>query len=69
VLIDDTWTSGGHAQSAVLALRGAGAARVSVLVVARWIKEDFAGNKEFLRELAGRDYDPGSCPWTSGKCP
>jgi hypothetical protein len=69
VLIDDTWTSGGHAQSAVLALRGAGAVRVSVLVVARWIKEDFAGNKKFLKDLAGRDYDPDICPWTSGACP
>ena len=30
LLVDDTWARGGHAQSAVLALRAAGAARVSV---------------------------------------
>jgi hypothetical protein len=69
LLIDDTWTGGGHAQSAVLALRRAGAARVSLLVIARWIKKDFGSNAEFLLKLAGRDYDPGICPWTGGSCP
>jgi predicted amidophosphoribosyltransferase len=69
LLTDDTWTGGGHAQSAVLALRAAGAVHVSVLVVARWIKEDFGDNAKFLRELAGRDYDPQVCPWTGGSCP
>ncbi|HEY2287882.1 MAG TPA: hypothetical protein VGH88_19245 [Streptosporangiaceae bacterium] len=69
LLIDDTWAGGGHAQSAALALRRAGAGRVSLLVVARWIRTDFGGNVEFLRELAGRDYDPQICPWTGGSCP
>lgn len=69
LLIDDTWTSGGHAQSAVLALRKAGTAHVSVLVVARWIKEDFGDNAQFLRELSSHDYDPQICPWTGGACP
>ncbi|HUY51869.1 MAG TPA: hypothetical protein VMV92_40245 [Streptosporangiaceae bacterium] len=69
LLLDDTWAGGGHAQSAVLALRKAGALRVSVLVVARWIKDDFGDNAKFLRELSGRDYDPGICPWTGGGCP
>ena len=41
LLVDDTWARGGHAQSAVLALRAAGAARVSVLVAARWVNEEF----------------------------
>jgi hypothetical protein len=69
ILIDDTWASGGHAQSAALTLRNAGAEKVSVLVVARWINEDFAGNKEFVSHLAERDYDPAICPWTGGSCP
>jgi len=69
LLIDDTWTGGGHAQSAALALRRAGATHVSLLVVARWIKEDFGDNANFLRELSGRDYDPYICPWTGGNCP
>jgi hypothetical protein len=67
--MDDTWTSGGHAQSAVLALRKAHAAYVSVLVVARWVKEDFGDNAKFLRSLSDRDYDPDICPWTGGACP
>ena len=40
LLIDDTWTSGGHAQSAALALRQAGATRISALIVARWLTDD-----------------------------
>lgn len=69
LLMDDTWAGGGHAQSAALSLRNAGAQRVSVLVVARWMKESYAGNAEFLRSIAARDYDPRICPWTGGTCP
>lgn len=69
LLVDDTWTTGGHAQSAALALHKAGAARVSVLVVARWLKEDFGGNRGFIADLGTRDYDPRICPWTSAACP
>jgi hypothetical protein len=77
LLIDDTWTSGGHAQSAVLAARAAGAAHVSVLVVARWIEPSWAvldGERKidpeaYLRGLSAADYDPMICPWTGGACP
>lgn len=69
LLMDDTWASGGHAQSAVLALRRAGAAHVSLLVAARWINRDYGGNVRFLRDLAKRGYDPETCPWTGGDCP
>ena len=69
LLIDDTWVRGGRAQSAALALRTAGAAHVSALVVARWIKEDFGDNAKFLSRLSSRDYDPGICPWTGSDCP
>jgi hypothetical protein len=69
LLVDDTWASGGHAQSAALALRAAGAAQVSLLVVARWLKEDYGGNRAFITSLAKRDYDPLACPWTGGSCP
>jgi hypothetical protein len=46
LLIDDTWAGGGHAQSAALTLHRAGAGHVSLLVVARWIKEDFAEQRK-----------------------
>jgi hypothetical protein len=38
-------------------------------VVARWLNEDFGGNKSFIAELANHDYDPLRCPWTGGDCP
>ncbi len=69
LLIDDAWASGGHAQSAALALRATGAARLSLLVVARWIKADYGDNAAFLRGLSDRDYDPEICPWTGTRCP
>jgi hypothetical protein len=69
LLVEDTWAGGGHAQSAAAALRKAGALRVSVLVVARWIKDDFGDNAKFISELSSHDYDPGICPWTGGSCP
>lgn len=69
LLMDDTWATGGHAQSASLALRSAGAAHVSLLVVARWLKPEFGDNAKFLRDNASQDYDPMICPWTGGACP
>jgi hypothetical protein len=69
LLLEDTWAGGGNAQSAAAALKKAGALRVSVLVVARWIKDDFGDNAKFLSALSGHDYDPGICPWTGGSCP
>jgi hypothetical protein len=69
LLIDDTWAMGGHAQSAALALRAAGAARISLLVAARWLKADFGDNSRILRRSAGHDFDPATCPWTGAGCP
>lgn len=69
LLIDDTWASGGHAQSAALALHAAGAGHVSLLVVARWLNRDYRGAVEFIGEIAQNDYDPAICPWTGGACP
>jgi predicted amidophosphoribosyltransferase len=68
LLVDDTWATGGHAQSAALALKKAGASRVSLLVVARWLKPDFGDNERFLRKLK-IPYDPAVCPWTGTECP
>jgi adenine/guanine phosphoribosyltransferase-like PRPP-binding protein len=69
LVIDDTWATGGHAQSAALALRATGAARISLLVVARWLKEDYKDNKQFITDLRTRDYNPAICPWTGAGCP
>lgn len=69
LLLDDTWTRGGHAQSSALALRGAGAEHVSILVVARWLNPSFGGTGAFIRDRLVRDFDPIQCPWTAGACP
>jgi hypothetical protein len=73
MLIDDTWASGGHAQSAAIAGRAAGAGHVSVLAVARWIdpawRIDDETNGSFLRARCTSDYEPTICPWTGGTCP
>jgi predicted amidophosphoribosyltransferase len=49
LLIDDTWTTGGHAQSAVLALRDAGAARVGVVVIGRHFDRGFGPSEAYYQ--------------------
>jgi hypothetical protein len=69
LIIDDTWTTGSNAQSAVLAVRRAGAAAVSVLVVGRWLSPNFGNTARFIRTRLRSDYDPAVCPVTGGECP
>lgn len=69
LLIDDTWTTGGHAQSAVMALRASGASHVSVMVAARWLVPSFGDTSQFLRQRANTDYNVLLCPWTGRDCP
>jgi hypothetical protein len=69
LILDDTWTTGSRAQSAALTLRRAGAQRISVLVVGRWLDPTFAGNPAFLTAICHRDYDPHRCPVTGDRCP
>lgn len=49
LLIDDTWTTGGHAQSAAVALKQARAARVGVIVIGRHFDPSFGDNLRYLR--------------------
>jgi predicted amidophosphoribosyltransferase len=41
LLIDDTWTAGGHAQSAAYVLREAGASTVALVVIGRHLRRDW----------------------------
>ncbi len=41
LLLDDTWASGGHAQSAAYALAAAGAQKVALVVIGRHVRRDF----------------------------
>jgi hypothetical protein len=59
LLIDDTWTTGASAQSAAMALRGAGARSVAAVVIGRHISGDAA--------TLGR-FGPAVMPYRSGSC-
>jgi hypothetical protein len=71
VLFDDTWVTGGHAQGAALALRNAGAARVTVLVLGRCLDPGWSETSSFIRRfnLPMKPYDVDVCPVTGGTCP
>jgi len=69
MVIDDTWTTGGNAQSAALALRDAGASHVSVLVAARWLRLDNPPIAEAAKRHLVGDFRPLHCPVTGGCCP
>ncbi len=73
LLIDDTWVSGGTVMSAVGALRAAGAARVSSLVLARWLDPGYGPTKPLVGEIEavnGWSHPQKACPFTrDGACP
>jgi hypothetical protein len=69
LLMDDTWAAGGHAQSAALALRAAGATTISTMTAARWINPGYGNNRAFVTDYLAGDYNPDLCPWTGGPCP
>jgi hypothetical protein len=51
LLVDDTWVSGASAQSAVAALKAAGARRVALVVIGRHVDPADPRSVEFLRTL------------------
>jgi hypothetical protein len=65
LVVDDTWVSGGSAQSAAVALKLAGARRVAIIVIGRHVNPDDPRSVEFLAELrrAGAGAGAGTyCP-------
>jgi hypothetical protein len=62
LLIEDTWTTGSHCQSAALTLRQAGAASVTTLVLARWLNPEHPPTADFIKRSLVVDYDPLACP-------
>jgi hypothetical protein len=69
LVLDDVWTTGSNAQSATLTLRRAGAATVSVMVIARWLTARHPLSAKFIREQLREDYNPVACPVTGHRCP
>ncbi len=51
LLIDDTWTTGANARSAAAALKAAGAERVAVVVIGRYVNREWSHNDGQLRRL------------------
>ena len=73
LLIDDTWTTGGQAQSVAVSLKDAGASHVTIYTVARWLDDTWPPTKDFLaarRAMNPRPrFDPTICPFTHSACP
>jgi hypothetical protein len=55
LVVDDSWVSGGSAQSAAVALKLAGARRVAILVIGRHVNPDDPRSAEFLTGLPATD--------------
>jgi hypothetical protein len=51
LVVDDTWVSGGSAQSAAVALKLAGARRVAIVVIGRHVNPDDPRSALFMAEL------------------
>ena len=61
LLIDDTWTTGGNAQSAALALRSAGAAKVAIVVVGRHFDRSFRNCETHYQRAKAIKFTWDSC--------
>ena len=61
LLVDDTWTTGGRAQSAAIALHDAGAARVAVVVLGRHFDRDFGPGETYYQQAKARKFTWDTC--------
>jgi glutamine phosphoribosylpyrophosphate amidotransferase len=61
LVIDDTWTTGGRAQSAALALREAGAAKVAVVIVGRHFDRSFGTCESYYQQARRRAFTWDRC--------
>lgn len=61
LLIDDTWVSGGSAQSAAAALKRAGAAQVAIVVLGRHLDPGDPRSAGLLRALRSAPPPSGTC--------
>jgi hypothetical protein len=59
LVVDDTWVSGGSAQSAAAALKLAGARRVAIVVLGRHVNPDYPLSARFLAALGENGKTPG----------
>ncbi len=57
LVVDDTWVSGGSAQSAAVALKLAGARRVAIIVIGRHVNPDDPQSARFLADLPATGHE------------
>jgi len=65
LLVDDTWVSGGSAQSTAAALKLAGAGHVAVVVLGRHVNPADPRSAGFLERTPAAAGGPGGVAWTS----
>ncbi|MFJ1605298.1 hypothetical protein ACIOHS_18310 [Streptomyces sp. NPDC088253] len=66
LLIDDTWTTGSHAQSAATALKAAGAGSVAIVVLGRHLNASYGDTATFVEQARLRRFSWDACvlrPW------
>lgn len=68
LVVDDTWVSGGKAQSAALALKAVGAAAVTIVCIGRWLSYRWNEHRPLIDSLR-EPYDAMHCPVTGSACP
>jgi len=61
LVIDDTWTTGAHAQSAAAALNSAGARTVAIVAIGRWLVREWGDNEAFYQEVRRRGWAWDRC--------
>lgn len=61
IVIDDTWTTGAHAQSASAALKSAGASAVGVVVIGRWFNPGYQDQRSWLTRHRAAGWDWSNC--------
>jgi orotate phosphoribosyltransferase len=67
LLIDDTWTTGNHVQSASTALKAAGAGSVATVVLGRHLNINYGDTAAYVEQARLRRFDWDPCairPWS-----
>ncbi|MFE4966251.1 hypothetical protein [Streptomyces sp. NPDC056660] len=62
LLVDDTWTTGNHVQSAAAALKSAGAGAVAVVVLGRHLNRDYEATAAHIEQARLRRFSWDVCP-------
>lgn len=62
LLVDDTWTTGNHVQSAAAALKSAGAGAAAVVVLGRHLNRDYEDTAAHVEQARLRRFSWDVCP-------